>query len=81
MENGYRDYCPSTIDVVLQIRSLLESGMPVRLIRQVLQPTTPLQCDQFLDEVAHYRDRLATQIANLQAQRSALDAYLREMLT
>lgn len=86
MENGYRDYCPSTIEVVLQIRSLLEAGMPVRLIREVLPHLEdrhgthrpPLLCDPFLDEVERYRDRIAAQIANLESQRSALDAYLRE---
>ncbi|MFF4660673.1 MerR family transcriptional regulator [Streptomyces sp. NPDC001381] len=34
--NGFRDYCPSAVDRVLVIRSLLESGLPVRLIREVL---------------------------------------------
>lgn len=86
MENGYRDYCHTTIDVVLQIRSLLEAGIPVRLIRDVLSylkeshntDTPALLCHEFLDEVAHYRDRIAAQIATLEAQRSALDSYLRE---
>lgn len=34
--NGFRDYCQSTLDRVLVIRSLLESGLPVRLIKEVL---------------------------------------------
>ena len=34
--NGYRDYCQSTIDRVAVIRSLLESGLPVRLVRDLL---------------------------------------------
>ncbi|MFE1774304.1 hypothetical protein [Streptomyces sp. NPDC059008] len=38
--NGFRDYCQSTIDRVLVIRSLLESGLPVRLIREVLPGLT-----------------------------------------
>lgn len=33
--NGYRD-CRSTVDRVLVIRSLLESGLPVQLINDVL---------------------------------------------
>jgi DNA-binding transcriptional MerR regulator len=83
--NGYRDYCRSTIDRVLVIRSLLESGLPVRLIRDALPHLTggpdaePAELRAgFLHEVKRYRDRLAARIADLSAQRSALDAYLWE---
>ncbi|GAA1097000.1 MerR family transcriptional regulator [Nocardiopsis composta] len=83
--NGYRDYCRSTIDRVLIIRSLLESGLPVRLIREVLPRLadgagggTGAPCAEFVQEVQSYRDRLAARIAELSAQQSALDAYLRE---
>ncbi|MGP3969942.1 MerR family transcriptional regulator [Streptomyces sp. 6N223] len=83
--NGYRDYCQSTIDRVLVIRSLLESGLPVRLIREALprladgpDAGTDRSCAEFLHEVRSYRDRLAARIAVLSAQRAALDAYLRE---
>jgi len=99
-DNGYRDYCRSTVDRVLAIRALLESGLPVRLIKQVLPHLTddgrgggrdrgrdrgrdddgsgPL-CAEFLREVHSYRDRLTARIADLSAQRSALDAYLRQV--
>lgn len=81
--NGYRDYCSSTIDRVLVIRSLLESGLPVRLIRGMMGDPDGLrdgagQCDGLLDEVAEYRDRLAARIAALDAQRSALETFLRK---
>lgn len=83
--NGYRDYCRSTIDRVLVIRSLLESGLPVRLIKEVLPHLTDgsdasagLLCAEFLDEVQSYRDRLGARIAVLSAQQSALDAFLRK---
>lgn len=75
--NGYRDYCRSTIDRVLAIRSLLESGLPVRLIRAHL--TTDAACPELLAEVRRYRDRLAAHIADLQGRREALDAYLRDV--
>ncbi|MDN0199278.1 MerR family transcriptional regulator [Streptomyces sp. S.PNR 29] len=83
--NGYRDYCRSTIDRVLAIRSLLESGLPVRLIKEVLPHLTDgpddvsrdVVCAEFLHEVQSYRDRLAARIADLSAQQAALDAYLR----
>ncbi|MFC5819433.1 MerR family transcriptional regulator [Nonomuraea harbinensis] len=83
--NGFRDYCQSTIDRVLIIRSLLESGLPVRLIREVLpgltdgsDDGTDVVCAEFLHEVQGYRDRLAARIAILSDQQAALDAYLRE---
>ncbi|MFC8867967.1 MerR family transcriptional regulator [Streptomyces sp. NPDC057148] len=83
--NGFRDYCQSTIDRVLVIRSLLESGLPVRLIREVLPGLTDgtaagteAVCAEFLHEVQDYRDRLAAHIAALSDQQAALDTYLRE---
>ncbi|MGC2997063.1 MerR family transcriptional regulator [Streptomyces sp. G35A] len=83
--NGFRDYCQSTIDRVLVIRSLLQSGLPVRLIREVLprlldgsDAGTEVVCAKFLHEVQSYRDRLAARIAVLSDQQAALDAYLRE---
>jgi DNA-binding transcriptional MerR regulator len=83
--NGFRDYCKSTIDRVLVIRSLLESGLPVRLIREVLpgltdgsDAGTDVVCADFLHEVQSHRDRLAARIAVLSDQQAALDAYLRE---
>lgn len=82
-DNGYRDYCGSTIDRVRVIRSLLESGLPVRLIREVLPhlsdaPEPTVVCAEFLLEVRRYRDRLAGRIAGLAEQKAALDAYLRD---
>ncbi|MGW7066820.1 MerR family transcriptional regulator [Streptomyces sp. NPDC054855] len=84
--NGFRDYCQSTIDRVLVIRSLLESGLPVRLIREALprltdgtEAGTPeMVCAEFLHEVQSHRDRLAARIAILSDQQAALDTYLRE---
>lgn len=83
--NGFRDYCQSTIDRVLVIRTLLESGLPVRLIRELLPRLTDgsgagpdAVCAEFLREVQSYRDRLAARIAVLSDQQAALDAYLRE---
>jgi DNA-binding transcriptional MerR regulator len=78
--NGYRDYCQSTIDRVAAIRSLLESGLPVRLVRDLLPHLgAGSVCSEFVDEVEQYRDRLARRVAVLSAQQAALDAYLREV--
>jgi DNA-binding transcriptional MerR regulator len=77
--NGFRDYCQSTIDRVLVIRELLGSGLPVRLIREVLPRLTDepeAVCPEFLAEVQSHRDRLAARIAVLTGQQTALDAYL-----
>ncbi|WP_069884522.1 MerR family transcriptional regulator [Streptomyces luteocolor] len=77
--NGYRDYCSSTIDRVHVVRSLLESGLSVRLIKEVLPHLgagTDDVCAEFLHEVQAYRDRLARRIAGLSARQEALDAYL-----
>jgi DNA-binding transcriptional MerR regulator len=75
--NGYRDYCDSTIDRVIVIRSLLDSGLPVRLIRDVLPHVAEERlCEEFLTEVRRYRDRLDARIGSLTAQRAALDAFL-----
>lgn len=82
--NGFRDYCQSTIDRVLAIRALLESGLPVRLIKDALPRLTDhpdakadVVSAEFLHEVEHYRDRLAARIAVLNEQQTALDTYLR----
>ncbi len=74
--NGYRDYCPSTLDRVTTIRTLLESGLPVRLIREALPQSGSVTCAEFLQAVESYRDRLAERITALAEQQQALDAYL-----
>ncbi|RFS87570.1 MerR family transcriptional regulator [Actinomadura spongiicola] len=79
LANGYRDYCPSTIATVLQVRALLEAGLPVRLVREALPQPEAVPGDEFLDDVRRYRDRLDRHIAELAARRAALDAYLREV--
>ncbi|MFB4320181.1 MerR family transcriptional regulator [Actinomadura sp. 21ATH] len=81
--NGYRDYCRSTIDRVIVIRSLLESGLPLRLIKELLPHLgtdggAEVPCAEFLRDVRNHRDRLAARIDVLNAQRSALDAFLRK---
>jgi DNA-binding transcriptional MerR regulator len=85
--NGYRDYCRTTIDRILVIRSFLESGLPVRLIRELLpRPGEPagvsaeLIRTEFVQEVQRYRHRLSARIAALETQRSALDAFLDQEL-
>ncbi|MFZ3474957.1 MerR family transcriptional regulator [Streptomyces sp. 4.24] len=79
--NGYRRYCRATIDRIRVVRFLVESGLPMRLIKEVM-PHLPVDavpevvCPEFLADVRGYRDRLAERIAGLTAQQSALDAFL-----
>lgn len=85
--NGYRDFCAGTIDTILQVRSLLDAGLPVRLIREVLPDsesgpvTAAASGNEFLSRVELYRHRLADRIDELTLQRTALDDYLRRTRT
>lgn len=83
--NGYRDYCRSTLDKVRLVRSLLEVGLPVRLIKEIVPHVSEGSsvsheqlCAEFLAQVHGYRDRLADRIAALDTQRCALDVFLGE---
>jgi DNA-binding transcriptional MerR regulator len=86
--NGFRDYCQLTIDRVLVTRPLLESGLPLRLIRQVLpsprddhDARTNAVNSEFLHEVQRYRNRLAERVIVLTNQQKALDGYLMAALS
>nr|WP_290371166.1 MerR family transcriptional regulator [Ruania halotolerans] len=83
--NSYRDFCPGTIDRVRLIRSLLESGLPVSLIRQLLPYVTEgstvsaaLLRPELRAAIGDYRDRLVDRIGVLTTQRLALDSFLEE---
>jgi DNA-binding transcriptional MerR regulator len=82
--NGYRDFGDGAVDAVLQIRGMIESGLPIRIIREILpfidgpaalMPAVP--CDHMLGEVARQREVLDRRIQVLAGNRDALDAYLR----
>ena len=80
--NGYRDYCADTVDRVLLVRSLLESGLPTALIQRMLSGITPSTeprphvPDTLRTEVQLYRERIAARVARLSEQLSALDDLL-----
>ncbi len=79
--NGYRDYCPTTIDRVRVIRGLLDAGLPVRLIKKVL----PAVADGHelgqatRTELEDYHDRLVLRIGQLDQRRSALAVFLGQL--
>ncbi|UUV31143.1 MerR family transcriptional regulator [Amycolatopsis roodepoortensis] len=84
--NGYRDFREGSIGAVLQIRGMLDAGLPVRLIREVLpyldgpeevRPKEP--CEYMIGEVARQREVLDRRIALMTRNRDALDAYLRDL--
>lgn len=86
--NGYRDFCDDSVEVVRQIRGLIECGLPTRIIRDILPyldgPTDLLPqvpCAYLLDEVAQQREQLDRRVTCLTRNRDALDAYLQAART
>lgn len=81
--NGYRDYAERLVDRVLQIRGLLDAGLPTRIIKEILpclnDPLTIHVVDVPSDMIAtleHERDRLDARIQCLTRNRDAMTAYL-----
>lgn len=86
--NGYRHYHPRYVDRVLQIRGLLDAGLPVRIIKQILpcldkpraihvEDPTP----QMLSLIEEERDLLTSRIDCLTRNRDAIANYLAEART
>ncbi|MFF7365247.1 MerR family transcriptional regulator [Streptomyces sp. NPDC008125] len=71
--NGYRDYAQGCVDRVLQIRGLLDSGLPTRVIKQVLP------C---IDDPAaiHISGATAETIATLERERDSMAHRIRCLL-
>jgi DNA-binding transcriptional MerR regulator len=81
--NGYRSYDEPTVDRVLQIRGLLDAGLPTRIIRQILpclrKPRAihfPDATPEMLATLEHERDRMTERIETLRRNRDAIGAYL-----
>ncbi|SCL46077.1 DNA-binding transcriptional regulator, MerR family [Micromonospora citrea] len=86
--NGYRDFDDDAIEAVRQIRGLLDAGLPIRLIREILPyldgPTDLLPqvpCSHMLEQVARQRDQLDRRIEYLTRNRDALSTYLQAART
>jgi DNA-binding transcriptional MerR regulator len=81
--NGYRDYSACHEDDVWQIRGLLDAGLPVRIIQQIL-PCLDEPCSlqvaqvspEMLAGLERERDRMETRLEALAQSRDAITAYL-----
>ncbi|WP_327151682.1 MerR family transcriptional regulator [Nocardia sp. NBC_01329] len=81
--NGYRDYDERFVDRILQIRGLLDAGLPTRIIKQILpcldKPRTiyfPDATPEMLATLEGERDRMNERIHCLERNRNAISEYL-----
>jgi DNA-binding transcriptional MerR regulator len=86
-DNGYREYSEPTVDVVLQIKGLLEAGLPTRIIQQLLpcldQPETiyvPDVTPEMIATLQREQARLTERIELLIRNRDAVADYLDKVL-
>ncbi|MEV7601755.1 MerR family transcriptional regulator [Kitasatospora sp. NPDC089797] len=81
--NGYRDYDERLVDRVLQIRGLLDAGLPTRIIKQILPcldaPRTIHFTDatpEMLETLETETERMTRRIQCLTRNRDAIREYL-----
>ncbi|MFJ5552139.1 MerR family transcriptional regulator [Streptomyces sp. NPDC093225] len=81
--NGYREYDEDCVDRVLQVRGLLDAGLPTRVIRQVLpcldrprEIRISGAAQETVDALERERDRMDERIACLVRNRDAISGYL-----
>jgi DNA-binding transcriptional MerR regulator len=81
--NGYRDYDERCVDRALQIRGLLEAGMPTRVIKQVLpclkQPKAihvEGATRETIELLERERDSMSERIDTLTRSRDAIARYI-----
>lgn len=82
-DNGYREYSADMLASAAQIRGLLEAGLPISIIRDILpclggeeiylERLTP----RTRQRLEHERSRIDARIRCLKRNREALDAYLK----
>jgi DNA-binding transcriptional MerR regulator len=68
--NGYRDYTEQVVDRVVQIRGLLDAGLPTRIIKQIIPCLNE-------PRVIHFSDATPEMITTLEHERAQLDARIR----
>jgi DNA-binding transcriptional MerR regulator len=81
--NGYREYAESLVDRVTQIRGLLDAGIPIKIIQQILpcldNPCSIMVTDATPEMIAsldRQREQMDSRIACLSRNRDAITAYL-----
>lgn len=81
--NGYRDYDERLVDRVLQIRGLLDAGLPTRIIKQILpcldKPRViyfPDATPEMIATLEQERDRMTERVTCLTRNRDAISEYL-----
>jgi DNA-binding transcriptional MerR regulator len=81
--NGYRDFPEATVDRVGQIRGLLDAGVPVKIIKQILPCLAtpedlyfPTPDPQMLAQLEEQRDRMTRKAECVLKNRDAIAAYL-----
>ncbi|WIX75467.1 MerR family transcriptional regulator [Amycolatopsis carbonis] len=86
--NGYREYGEPHVDVVQQIKGLLDAGLPTRIIQQLLpcldQPHTiyaPFVTPEMITTLQHEQARLSERIEFLTRNRDAIAGYLETVLS
>jgi DNA-binding transcriptional MerR regulator len=86
--NGYREYGESHVDIVLQIKGLLDAGLPTRIIEQLLpcldKPQTiyvPNVTPEMIATLQREQARLSERIECLTRNRDAIAAYLDTVLS
>ncbi|MFF3002092.1 MerR family transcriptional regulator [Kitasatospora sp. NPDC057940] len=84
--NGYRSYDDYLVDRVLQIRGLLDAGLPTRIIRQILpcldSPRTIHFADatpEMIGTLESETERMTRRIQCLTRNRDAIREYLTEV--
>jgi DNA-binding transcriptional MerR regulator len=86
--NGYREYEESHVDIVLQIKGLLDAGLPTRIIQQLLpcldRPQTiyvPHVTPEMIATLQREQARLSERIECLTRNRDAIADYLDKVLS
>lgn len=85
--NGYRSYDEPTVDRAMQIRGLLDAGLPTRMIKQILpcldKPRAihlPDPTPEMIAALELERDRMTARINCLTRNRDAVNEYLDAVL-
>jgi DNA-binding transcriptional MerR regulator len=81
--NGYREYDERFVDRIIQIRGLLDAGLPTRIIKQILpcldKPRViyfPDATPEMIATLEHERDRMTERVNFLIRNRDAIAQYL-----